>query len=99
MRTYINTPLLFSYGLMQHNEYNVYSYYCDNGLSTGGLTYSLLDGSGLPSSQVYLVMTVGATGIRFRLFTNQAALATDVQVPPNPYNFIFRTCLTWVFVP
>ena len=68
MRTYINTPKKFSYSLMQHDEYNVYNYYCDNGSSTGGLTYSLLDGAGLPSTQAYLVMTVGATGIGFRLF-------------------------------
>ncbi len=47
MRTYINTAVSATYDLSSHNEYNVYNYYCDNALSTGGITYTLLDGAGL----------------------------------------------------
>jgi hypothetical protein len=47
MPAYINTPAVSPpYALSTHNEFNIYNYYCDNGISTGGITHTLEDGAG-----------------------------------------------------
>jgi len=90
MRTFINTPFSATYALSSHNEYNVYNYYCDNGLSTGGITYTLLDGAGNVYVQTYLTMTVTNTGITLNLNTQNSAFASAV-----PYTHSIKQCLTY----
>lgn len=88
MQTYINQFVSASYALSVHDEYGFYNHYCDNGLPTGGITYTLLDGGGLPSVQAYLTMTVTTSGLTLAVITTNPALA-------NTYAHSIKQCLTY----
>ena len=73
-----------------HDEYNVYNYYCDNGISTGGIIHTLLDGVGNVYVETYLTMAVTTLGVTLTVYSYDLAAASAV-----PYAHFMQSCLTY----
>jgi hypothetical protein len=69
MQTYLNTPFTRDHVPLSHNEFTIFNYYCEKGLTNVGIYYQLTKNDNSPFAQTFLKMTVSLNSINFYILS------------------------------